>query len=225
LFEALKGSLRRMGLIDGSGLKSFLRDVSGVIHIGANSGQERDLYDQYRLEVLWIEALDDAYDMLEKNVANYPNQRALRCLLTDQDHREYEFHVASNAGQSSSIFELGLHKDVWPDVTYTKTITTVSRTLTTLLAEQHIDPTRYDALVMDTQGSELLILKGARALLHNFKYIQTEVADFEAYRDGCQLRDVAAYLAEHGFKELARKGGGRHPSGGRYFDVVYKSGN
>jgi FkbM family methyltransferase len=222
LIGALKGGFRRMGLIDRTGVRAFLRDVSGVIHVGANMGQERALYAQYRLPVLWVEPLEEAFALLQRNIAGYPGQRALKALLTDEDGREYQFHVASNAGQSSSIFELALHKEVWPDVSYTQTITVVSRTLTTLLAENGVDPSRYDALVMDTQGSELLILRGAAELLRHFKYVQVEVADFEAYLGCCQVADVESYLAAHGYRELVRKAGGRHANGGRYFDIVYE---
>jgi FkbM family methyltransferase len=221
MIDGLKGRLRRMGLIDRKGMKAFLRDVSGVIHVGAHTGQERKLYAQYRLDVLWIEALDEQFETLKRNLAGYPSQRALRCLLTDQDHQEYQFHIASNAGASSSILELGLHEDIWPGVTYTKSTTITSSTLPTLLKEQGIDPSGYDALVMDTQGSELLVLKGALALLRNFKYIQTEVADFEAYRGCCQLADIEAYLAQSGYEECARKMLAQHPNGGRYFDIVF----
>ena len=35
--------------------KQFLADARGVIHVGANVGQERDLYAAYRLPVVWIE--------------------------------------------------------------------------------------------------------------------------------------------------------------------------
>ena len=42
----------------------------------------------------------------------------------------------------------------------------------------------WDALVMDTQEPELLILKGAEPMLSQFKYIKTEAADFESYVGG-----------------------------------------
>ena len=45
---------------------------------------------------------------------------------------------------------------------------------------------KYDALVLDTQGSELLVLKGAAGLLPNIKYVQAEVADFESYSGACR---------------------------------------
>ena len=222
MIAGIKGMLLRKGLIGQKDVDGFLRDVSGVIHVGANTGQERKLYAQYRLKVAWIEPLAEFFAALQANLTAFPDQRALQCLIMDQDDREYPFHVASNAGRSSSNLELHLHKDVWPEVTYTKTITIRSKTLVTLLKDEHIDPSAYDALVMDTQGSELLVLQGAIPLLGNFKYIKTEVADFEAYKGCCQLADIEAFLSQYGYTELSRKTGGQHPQGGSYYDIVYK---
>ena len=36
---------------------AFLRKVSGVIHVGANLGQERAHYARFRLDVVWIEPI------------------------------------------------------------------------------------------------------------------------------------------------------------------------
>ena len=222
MISGIKGMLLRKGLIGQKDIDGFLRDVSGVIHVGANTGQERKLYAQYRLRVAWIEPLEEFFATLQANLAAFPDQRALQSLITDQDDREYPFHVASNAGGSSSILDLYLHKDVWPEVTYTKTIMIRSKTLVTLLKDEHIDPSAYDALVMDTQGSELLVLQGAIPLLGNFKYIKIEVADFEAYKGCCQLADIEAFLKPYGYTENSRKTGGQHPQGGSYYDIVYK---
>jgi FkbM family methyltransferase len=218
----IKGALRRAGVIDRKGLKGFLRDVAGVIHVGAHTGQERSLYQQYRLRVLWIEPLTSLYEVLVENLAEYPAQRAVQALITDKDGCEYPFHIASNAGGSSSILELKLHEDIWPDVTTTETIMLRSRTLESLIKEKGIDPDDYDALVMDTQGSELLVLNGAGALVSGFKYIQTEVADFEAYEGCCQLEDIEAFMLGMEFREHARKMIAERPGGGAYYDIVYK---
>ena len=42
----------------------FLRSCSGVIHVGANSGQERELYAQHGLNVVWIEPIPEVYTAL-----------------------------------------------------------------------------------------------------------------------------------------------------------------
>ncbi len=76
--------------------------------------------------------------------------------------------------------DLKQHKDIWPHVHYTAAIPLTGTTLTALLEREKIDLSNYQALILDTQGSELLVLKGAVAILKNFKYIKTEVADFES---------------------------------------------
>jgi hypothetical protein len=77
-------------------------------------------------------------------------------------------------------------------------------------------------LIIDTQGSELLVLKGAIPILHHFKYIQTEVPDFEAYKDCCQIEDVKLFLRSKGFKEIFRRKFATHPGGGNYYDVIFQ---
>jgi FkbM family methyltransferase len=200
----------------------FLQKVSGVIHVGANAGQERELYAKLGLRVIWIEPIPEVFEKLKANVENFPRQRALKCLVTDQDNMMYPFHIANNEGHSSSILYLNLHKDIWPQVAYEKTITLLSKTLPSLLEEEHVDYSEYDSLVMDTQGSELLVLKGAVSILENFTYIKTEVPDFESYTGCCQLADIASFLAQHGYREFSRQKNAERPDVGSYFDIVYK---
>ncbi|MDP4252890.1 MAG: FkbM family methyltransferase [Bacteroidota bacterium] len=200
----------------------LLRKVKGVIHVGANTGQEIELYHKYRLSVVWIEPIPEVFETLENNLSGFPGQRAVKGLVTDQDHVEYQFHLASNNGASSSILELNLHKDIWPDVSFEKTIQLFSRSLPSLLRENNIGIEGFDMLVMDTQGSELLVLKGALPILAHFKYIKTEVPDFESYKGCCQLKDLQSFMDQHGFKEYSRHRFAKHPGGGSYYDIIYK---
>lgn len=200
----------------------FFGDVSGVVHVGANTGQERKLYGRLGLRVLWIEPIPEVFAVLEENLRDYPSQRAVQSLVTDKDGAEYRFNVASNNGASSSILELAQHKDIWPQVHFTKTLILQSVTLATLFEREHIDASAYQALVMDTQGSELLVLQGAVPTLRNFKYIKTEVPDFESYAGCCQLKDIEEFMFQHGFEELSRNRFASRSDGGNYFDIVFK---
>jgi hypothetical protein len=56
--------------------KSFLKKVPGVIHVGANTGQERSEYASLELKVLWVEPIPAVFEVLRSNIANFPNQRA-----------------------------------------------------------------------------------------------------------------------------------------------------
>ena len=201
---------------------SFLRKASGVIHVGANIGQERDLYARHNLRVLWIEPLPDVFARLQTNLRDYPKQRALQYLVTDQDGARCTFHISSNDGVSSSILDLGLHRELWPEVSYTGAIELQSVTLSTLLRQEQIDVREFDTLVLDTQGSELLVLRGAVDLLRGFRFILTEAADFEVYNGCCTLADLSSFLLSYGFRERWRKETNSKPGIGACYDVLYE---
>ncbi|WP_193195855.1 FkbM family methyltransferase [Nostoc sp. MG11] len=201
---------------------SFLEQVSGVIHVGANIGQERKLYAKHNLDVLWIEPIPKIFKKLKNNLKKYPRQQGYQYLVTDRDNEQYEFHIANNNGLSSSILNFDLHKDIWPQISYERSIILQSTTLVSLLDKEDINIVKYDALVMDTQGSELLVLKGAETLLNKFKYIKTEVSDFESYVGCCQIKDIEDFLLKHGFREVSRHNFASRKEGGNYYDIVYK---
>src|SRR5262245_3416467 len=137
----------------------FIKDATGVIHVGASYGQERDLYADAGLPVVWIEADPNILEALQSNlVGRYANQKAIGCLVTDENDTEYVFNISNNSGFSSSIFPLGLHKEVWPNVSYSRQITLKSKTLTAAL--QNEDLTQYNTLILDVQGAELKVLQG-----------------------------------------------------------------
>lgn len=207
------------------GPDSFLRRVSGIIHVGANDGEERFQYAHYNLNVVWIEPIPEVFARLETNLEDFPRQQAYQYLVTDQDQREYRFHIANNNGQSSSILDFELHKDIWAEIHFEKSISLKSIKLSSLIEAENIEIEKYDALVMDTQGTELLVLKGAESLLSRFRYIKTEAADFEVYKNCCQVKDLEDFLGKHGFKELIRKKFASRANGGNCYDIVYKKSN
>jgi len=203
------------------GTDAFLNDCRRVIHVGANSGQEREVYRMHGLKVVWIEPIPAVFEKLKHNLIHYPDQSALQALVTDQDDKVYTFNVASNEGASSSILEFGQHSDIWPEVRFQHTIELKSVTLTTLFREHAIKPDAKDALVLDTQGSELLVLQGSLPILQQICYIKTEVADFEVYEGCCKLDELTTFLEAQGFRELTRDTFATHPSGGKCYDVLF----
>ena len=105
---------------------------------------------------------------------------------------------ASNGGNSSSLLNpTSKLVKTYPNITYDSK----------LEVEQYpLDYFQLDAntLVIDTQGYELNVLKGAENTLKNIYYILTEVYDEELY-SGCALfGEVDSFLKEHGFKLLRK---------------------
>src|SRR5438477_9526959 len=98
------------------GQDAFLREITGVIHIGANTGQERDAYADFDLDVIWVEPISHVLQTLKSRIAAFPKQRAYKYLITGEDAREYNFHIATNNGEASSILPLYKHAEMWPSV-------------------------------------------------------------------------------------------------------------
>ena len=119
------------------------------------------MYDKYGLSVVWVEAIPAIYAELTRNIQPYPKQTAVQAILTDKVGDKVNFNIASNSGEFSSIFDLALHTDIWPEVNYVAKIELQTDTLDHLLIERGLDGP-VDALILDTQGSELLVLKGGR---------------------------------------------------------------
>ena len=202
----------------------FLVNISGLLHVGANSGQERFVYNELGLKVIWIEPIPSVFKKLEQNLVNFKDQNSYKELITNVDKKEYKLNIANNNGASSSILEFKHHSDIkkWSGVKYSESIQLSSLTLPTFIKNKNIDLKKYQALVLDTQGSELLILQGCVPILENFKYIKLEVPDFESYKGCCQVKDIEAFMEYYGFEEYSKHRFISDPNIGSYFDIVYK---
>lgn len=201
----------------------FLARVPGLIHVGANAGQERKRYSRYGLNVVWVEPIPEVFAELQRNIAPLPGQRAFEALLTDESGRNYVFNVASNAGESSSILPLKEHREIWPNIVYERELILQSKTLDELVSEKTIDLRKHKALILDTQGSELLVLKGGCQTLKHMLYVKAEAADFEAYEGGATVDSLTDFMAGQGFVEIARnKFAAKDDGTGHYFDLVFQ---
>lgn len=184
-------------------------------------GQECREYARYGLNVLWIEPIPWVFKELKSAISSYPKQHALEYFVLDKDGENVALHVSNNDGLSSSVMDLALHRDVWPSVHFAKDINLQSHTLDTIIDRESVDLANYDGLVLDTQGSELQILNGAKNVLRNIKMVKVEVADFEVYAGCPQPEDITKVLAVYGLKEFARFPFAEHSGGRRCYDIIY----
>ena len=201
----------------------WLKGARGIIHVGANLGQERDAYAKLGLRVLWIEPIPSIFEQLTRNIRDFARQDAIKALVTNEHGKTFQFNVASNTGASSSIYEFAMHKDVWPNIEYVEQLEIESTTLSKLIEDHSIPMEDYDAMLIDTQGSELMVLEGAEGLLPRIRLISVEAADFESYEGGCQISDIVEFLTARGFSEKTRKCFARRKEGGAYYDMIWEN--
>ena len=90
-----------------------------------------------------------------------------------------------------------------------------------LAALAGINLSEYDGMILDTQGTELLILQSATAILGGFKYIKVEAPNFEAYRNCATVDTLNTFLRQHGFRLVHKHLFARRDRGGEYFDLLF----
>jgi FkbM family methyltransferase len=204
-------------------LDSFLKEVPGVIHVGANTGQERNRYAALDLNVVWVEPNPAVYEVLRSNISGFAKQSAYCYLLAEEPGREYTFHISNDGAQASSILDMARVQDIWPDVEFTHEMQIAATTLADVIHVEKIDLRNYGALVLDTQGSELLVLRGAIPVLKRFQFVKSEVADFESYTGCCRLDELTEFMSQHGFVITRKAPFARtRDSSGTYYDVLYR---
>ena len=203
-------------------LVKFLNKNKGVIHVGANGAEEAPAYESHNLDVIWIEPILERFKVCVKKLkSNFPKQRIINYLVSDQDHQLHDFYIADNNGASSSILEPAEHKITHPHILFSNVIKMKSLSLDSIIKTEGVDKNHYTNLVMDTQGSELLILKGAINYLDTCETIILEAANFEAYKGCPKVIDFDFFLSKHGFKKTKESCFNAWEGDRKYYDILY----
>ena len=174
----------------------FKLNVKGILHVGAHKCEEQDVYLKYTSNenIYWVEAIDY---LVEENLKSNPELNLINECIGDIDGKEVTFKISNNT-LSSSMLELGEHKNLHPNLSFVKVLDKKTKTLKTILEENKIE-NKFNLLVLDLQGAELLALKGLGDLLNNFDFIYTEVNEKEIYLDCVLLKDLDIYLSNLSF--------------------------
>lgn len=175
----------------------FKLNVKGVLHVGAHKCEEQNVYLKHtsKENIYWVEAIDF---LVKENLTLNPDLNIINECIGDEDGKEVTFKISNNT-LSSSILELGEHKNLHPNVVVSKVISTKTKTLKTIISQNQLK-NKFNMLVLDLQGAEMLALKGLGDLLNDFGIIYTEVNEKEIYKECCVLKDLDLYLQLHNFE-------------------------
>ena len=164
-------------------------NLKGIIHIGAHNCEEQDFYNNLNIaNIVWIDAIAN-----NPNVNNY--------LVCDKDDEEYIFNISNNM-ESSSIKNLKLHKELYPDIYFENTKNIKSKTIDTIYNILDIQRDLYDTWYICTQGSELLALKGGIKEINNIKVIIIKIYTKEVYESCPTINDIDTFLHNYNFHRV-----------------------
>jgi FkbM family methyltransferase len=178
---------------------NFLKNAKGIIHIGANEGQEREHYKKLGVKrVIWIEADPEIYKLLLSNIKKYKNNKAFNFLVSDKQKTKVQFNIANNNSNSSSILDLKEAKKLYPGLDYKKSIFLKSKNLKNIIYKKKLNLNNFESLILDVQGAEF------EMYLHNPSYLS-----------------ISKYLFLFGFKELKKVTIAINHKGEKAYDVLY----
>lgn len=184
---------------------------TGILHVGAHECEEIGDYDRYigRDGVLWIEAIPEKVAVCKER---YPEILIENAVVSDVIET-VNFNVSNN-GASSSFLELGLHRHMYPDIRYERSIECQTQKLEDIVAKYDIS---FNFVNLDIQGAELKALRGlGGSYLSNVDYIYAEVNSDYVY-EGCSLvGEIDDYLAEFGLHRVETEW-----TGYRWGDALY----
>ena len=171
-----------------------------ILHIGANMGQERLHYAASGASpCIYVEPIDQIFAILVRNLQDMPGHIAVQAVCSDIPGETIQFNIASNDGQSSSMLGLGQHANLHPDIGYMARQEMVTTSVDQVIAGLQLD-TPPNVMVVDTQGADLKVLRGAVATLSRVDAIFVEISEDPLYEGGCTHEEISAFVRPLGFR-------------------------
>ncbi len=172
-------------------------NVSGLLHIGGHYGGELQKYKSHNIDnIVLFEPLSSNFSVLSEAVKNIGGNIVAHQVALGNDNRKVIMNISSNEAQSSSILIPKVHLTAHPEVSFTGTEEVEMKKL------DDYDYKNYNMIVVDVQGYELEVLKGASQTLNNIDYIYCEVNRDEVYEGNARVEEIDEFLSTYGFKRV-----------------------
>jgi len=181
-------------------LYKYLDKPKHILHIGANWGQETAEYiKEFKgslQSITYIECIPDMVTRLKEHTDQYKHDveiNNIEALVSDSVGSRVKFYIANNECGSSSMYPPNPSEWAWNHVSFNGEIELTTTTCDALV-ESGTLPKEYDTLVLDTQGSELNVLRGMGKLLPSVKQMIIEYSRRAFYKGGVLLPELSHFL-------------------------------
>lgn len=164
-------------------VKKYSIKADGCIHVGAHHAQEHPDYVAAGIKrFVYIEPCAAAFNVLKNKFAAHHHIQLFNYACGEVECEQVMYTGSQNEGQSNSLLRMDKHLLIHPGITLPNTeLVTVKRLDSLGLAHKG-----YQLLVMDVQGFEGRVLKGAIETLKQVNYVYTEINKDFVY-ENCTL--------------------------------------
>lgn len=184
-------------LVDKFGIKP-----KAVLHVGGHLGEEHhdmNLHGWGANGVYWVESQEKLCDQMRSKFEG-TNNRVINATVWSENGIKKTFHENVNS-QSSSLYDLGTHKESYPDFVEIRSREVTTSTLDSLTSI----PEGIEFINLDIQGAELEALKGASRILRGVNWIYTEINRKHVYESCPLVNEIDEFLKTQGFKRVATR--------------------
>ncbi|MEO1516124.1 MAG: FkbM family methyltransferase [Bacteroidota bacterium] len=175
-----------------------------IFDVGAFRGESAMAYHHYfegNCDVYSFEPFSESYEQLKANTASHEHLRHFHLAL-GQHKGTAKLHVNNFAATNSFLPSAPEGIETWGKSTLeTKQLLEVPMETIDNLVEEH-GIAQIDILKMDTQGTEHLVMEGARRSIEQGKIrlIYTELIVMPIYTGQMPLDEILRMYREHGFE-------------------------
>jgi len=178
-------------------------EIRGVIHVGANDGKE---IPWYRAEgygpIIAVEPHPEAF----KKLVACHGREAL-CVRMAFGARFYKELLRLNVPADGDTEKTSKYNAIptpgheWTNVPQGVGVYALEIRLDDWASNSGLDLSQYNALVIDVQGMELEVLRGAQKSLRGFDFLSVECSAKPMYDGEAPAEEVILFLKEQGFRQ------------------------
>lgn len=180
-------------------------ELRTVVHVGAHAGEEVDAYRAHgATRIVLVEANPTSCKLLDERFGDAPDVELVHAAATDHDGVASLMLHANARGEteSASLLPMKELSRLVPTLETHETVDVPACTLDTLLEQAGVEPAAIGLLVLDVQGAELQVLRGAGSALEGIRAVLTEVALIDLYAGAAREDEVAQAMREAGFRPV-----------------------
>lgn len=186
-------------------VKEYGIKATGVIQVGAHWAEEHEMFLEHgATKFIYIEPCYKAFDVLVDRFKGNPQVMMFQFAAGASTFSTRMYTETVNNGQSNSLLKPKDHLVQHPNIEFNGYEDIVVMPLDSIDALT----VGCNFLVMDCQGYELEVLKGAENILKDMEWVYTEVNRKEVYEGCARVEEIDQFLWERGFEALEEKWAG-----------------
>ena len=190
------------GTIGKQTIKALLPAKPLIVEVGAHVG-----IDTLEFAVMYPEgriiSFEPQLDLYLNSVSRTSTLRNVHIYpyAISSDFGISKFYVSSGASTgSSSLLNPTKHLTNHPEVKFDQGTNHMVLTAPLDSICKHLGVAKIDLLWIDTQGAELLVLKGAVEILAGTSFIYLECSEEPLYQGAASYAEIKSFLGVHGFR-------------------------